>query len=284
MLWSTVASAFKLTLRELDYIQVLFFASFSSAAVLFIVLLIRGNVGEILRQSGRDVLRSALLGLLNPFLYYLVLFKAYSLLPAQEAQPLNFTWPVVLALLSVPLLKQKLRLKTILALLISFFGVVVISTRGDLFAWNFESPLGTILAVGSSLVWALYWIYNIKDEREPVLKLFLGFLFGFIYVSIAFVLFGLPLRLSWPGLGGAVYIGLFEMGITFVIWLRALSLADNTARVANLVFLSPFISLLFIRFIVGEEILPSSIIGLVLIVAGILIQTINPVKRKPVTA
>jgi drug/metabolite transporter (DMT)-like permease len=268
----------------LDYIQLLFLASLSSTAVLFVILIVKGRLKEIVRQSGRDILRSALFGLLNPFLYYLVLLKAYSLLPAQEAQPLNFTWPVVLALLSVPLLRQKLRLKAILALLISFAGVLVISTRGDFFAWSFQSPLGTILAVGSSLVWALYWIYNVKDKREPVLKLFLGFLFGTIYVSIAFALFGLPLRLTWAGLGGAVYIGLFEMGITFVLWLRALSLARDNARVANLVYLSPFISLLFIHFVVGEEILLSSLIGLILIVTGILVQAVNPIKRKAAAA
>lgn len=275
LFWSTVASAFKLALRELDYIQLLFLASLSSTAVLFIILLVRGNVKEIFAQSRKDVFRSALLGLLNPFLYYLVLFKAYSLLPAQEAQPLNFTWPIVLALLSVPLLKQKLRLKAILALLISFAGVLVISTRGDLFTWSFQSPLGTLLAVGSSLLWALYWIYNVKDVRDPVVKLFCGFLFGTLYISVAFVFFGMPLQLTWPGLAAAVYVGLFEMGITFIIWLRALSLADNNARVANLVYLTPFISLIFIHFVIGEDILLSSIVGLMLIVTGILMQTVS---------
>ena len=34
-------------------------------------------------------------GFLNPFLYYIILFKAYSLLPAQEALSLNYTWPLV---------------------------------------------------------------------------------------------------------------------------------------------------------------------------------------------
>ncbi len=275
LFWSTVASAFKLALRELDYIQLLFLASLSSTAILFIILLIRGNAKELFAQSRKNILRSALLGLLNPFLYYLVLFKAYSLLPAQEAQPLNFTWPVVLALLSVPLLKQKLQLKAILALLISFAGVLVISTRGEIFDWSFQSPLGTLLAVGSSLLWALYWIYNVKDGRDPVVKLFFGFLFGSIYVSIAFVFFGMPLQLTWPGIACAVYVGMFEMGITFVLWMRALSLADDSARVANLVYLSPFISLIFIHFVIGEDILLSSFIGLILIVVGILVQTIN---------
>ena len=42
-----------------------------------------------------------ILGLVNPFLYYLVLFKAYDLLPAQEAQAINYTWALMLAFLSV---------------------------------------------------------------------------------------------------------------------------------------------------------------------------------------
>ena len=40
-------------------------------------------------------------------LYYLILLKAYQLLPAQVAQPLNMIWPVILVFLSVPILKQK---------------------------------------------------------------------------------------------------------------------------------------------------------------------------------
>jgi drug/metabolite transporter (DMT)-like permease len=49
-------------------------------------------------------------------------------------------------------------------------------------------------------------------------------------------------------------------------------LSEATAKVSNLIFLSPFISLIFIRFVVGERILPSSIIGLGFIAGGILIQ------------
>ena len=60
------------------------------------------------------------LGLINPFLYYLVLFKAYDLLPAQEAQAINYTWALMLAFLSVIFLKQKLTLKDILAGIICF--------------------------------------------------------------------------------------------------------------------------------------------------------------------
>ena len=55
------------------------------------------------------------------------------------------------------------------------------------------------------------------------------------------------------------------MSITFVIWLMALKYSENTAKVSNLIFLSPFIALIFISITVGETIRIATLIGLVLI-------------------
>ena len=68
------------------------------------------------------------------------------------------------------------------------------------------------------------------------------------------------------------------MGITFVFWLSALKLSENTAKVGNLIFISPFLSLVFIHFLVGEDILASTFIGLALIISGILLQQIKQEK------
>jgi len=277
LFWSMVASAFKLVLRELDYIQVLFAVSLTSLVALFLIILLQGKFNQLKSQSGKQIMRSAFMGLINPFGYYLVLFKAYSLLPAQEAQPLNWTWPVVLSILSVPLLKQKLRLKSLVGILISFFGVIIISTRGHPLTMQFSNPWGVTLAVSSSLIWSLYWIFNLKDERDPVIKIFMCFVFGAIYITVALFLFtdfSIP---STLGILTAVYIGLFEMGITFILWMKALSLAKNNARIAGVAYLTPFISLVFIHLIVGETIAVSSVVGLSLIVSGILIGAVkNP--------
>ena len=132
LLWSTVATSFKLGLSELDYIQLIFFASATSVVVLFFILLIQGKVKLLLAQSPKQIGYSVMLGILNPLIYYLVLFKAYSLLPAQLAQPLNMVWPIVLTILSVPLLGQKIGKWSFAGLFISFAGVVVISSQGGL--------------------------------------------------------------------------------------------------------------------------------------------------------
>lgn len=272
LFWSTMASAFKVSLRYLDFLRLLFFSSIASVLVLFLILLIQNKLSLFKGYSGKDYLRSVMLGFLNPFLYYVVLFKAYSLLPAQEAQPLNYTWSIVLVLLSIPILKQRIGFKSVLAILISYFGVLIISTRGDLFGLTLSNPTGVALALGSSFIWALFWIYNVKDRRDDVAKLFLNSLFGFTFISITLLIFSKRPMFDIRGLTGATYVGFFEMGITFVLWLKALRLSRTTAQVSNLIYLSPFVSLVLIHLIVGETIMLSTITGLVFIVAGIILQ------------
>lgn len=272
LFWSTVASAFKVSLRYVDVFQLLFFSSLFSVVILFIILFIQNKLKLLQTYEAKDFLHSALLGFLNPFLYYIVLFKAYSLLRAQEALSLNYTWPIMLALLSIPILKQKIGFKSILAIFISFLGAFIIATKGNIISFKFTNILGVLLALGSTVIWSLFWIYNIKDKRDYVAKLFLNFVFGFIFILIAAPLFS---KISIPdmrGLFGAGYVGLFEMGITFIFWLKALQLSRTTAKVANLIYLSPFISLIIINRIVGENILVSTVIGLILIVTGIIVQ------------
>ena len=271
-LWSTVASAFKLTLDHMGFLEMLLGASVVSLAALFVIVLAQGKLAAIAHSSAKDLACSAALGFLNPFLYYVILFKAYSVLPAQEAQPLNWTWPIMLVLLSIAILKQPIRWASVLAIVISFSGVLVISTRGDVLAFRFTNLPGALLALGSSVIWALFWIYNVKDRRDEIVKLFLNFVFGSIFTLAAVLFFG-ELRVPpSAGLLGVLWIGLFEMGITFVSWLKALQLSRTTAQVSNLVYAAPFLSLFLIHFIVGEEILPSTVLGLVLIVAGVIVQ------------
>jgi len=272
LFWSTVASAFKISLRYISFLHLVFYASFVSSVCLFLILKSQSKLHLLKTYSKKEYLRSALFGFLNPFLYYVVLFKAYSLLPAQIAQPLNWTWPVMLVLLSIPLLNQKIKFKSILAIITSFIGVCIISTQGNILSFGFTNPAGVLLALSSSVIWALYWIYNIKDKRDETARLFLNFTFGFIYILITILIFSKIIIPEITGLLGATYVGLFEMGITYVVWLKALKMSRTTAQVSNFIYLAPFLSLIVIYFVVGEKILFSTIVGLIFIIAGILLQ------------
>ena len=272
LFWSTVATAFKLSLRYLSPIELLLYSGFFTTVLLGLILVLQGKWALLLKTQPKDLALSLGYGFLNPFLYYLVLLKAYDLLPAQQAQPLNYTWAITLSILAIPLLKQKVVWQQWVALFISYGGVLVISTEGKPFSFEFTDPFGVSLALGSTVIWALYWIFNTRDSRDPVVGLFLNFVCGFPFVLFYCLA---TTDLSWPpfaGLLGAAYVGTFEMGACFVLWLMALKKTRNTARISQLIFISPFMSLFFIHALVGEKILLSTLVGLVLIVAGLIIQ------------
>ena len=279
--WSTVATAFKIALREYDFIQLIFYASGVTVLFLFFVLLAQKKLKLVFNQTQKQWTYTLLMGAFNPLLYYLVLFKAYSLLPAQVAQPLNMIWPITLALLSVPLLKQKISWISIVALIISFAGVFFISSQGGVDGYKNTSAFGVFLAVGSSILWSLYWIFNVRDKRDEVIKLFLNYAVGFVFLIPVVIIFS-DFKIHWGNsLAAVIYSGIFEVGITYVLWLKAMNLTTTNAKIGNLVFFAPFLSLVFIHFVLKETIYITTFIGLIFIVAGVLVQQID--RRKKVS-
>ncbi|PWI33177.1 EamA family transporter [Vibrio albus] len=281
LLWSTVATAFKLTLEAFTPIQMLTVASAVSVLALGVICGVQGKRSQVLPTFSANPLFFLLLGLINPLGYYLILFKAYDLLPASLAQPLNYSWAITLTFMAALFLGQKIRKQDWLACLLGYSGVVVIATKGDLLALNFDSPAGVGLALLSTLLWAGYWILNTKNTADPVVSVFLGFTLALPF-AVALTLYE---NAHWPSAlnkwAAVSYVGLFEMGITFVLWLTALKSTQNTSRISNLIFVSPFISLFLLAQIIGEVIHPSTIIGLCLIVGGLVIQQLKKPTRRP---
>jgi drug/metabolite transporter (DMT)-like permease len=272
LMWSTVGSAFKLTLARISPLQMLLFASFISIVVLFIILLIQKKLPELKGSTSKDLFHSALNAILNPFLFYIVLFFSYDLLLTQEAMVINFTWPLPLTLLSIIILKQKISWKSVMAIMISFLGIVIIATKGDFQTLKFENPAGVALALGSTLIWSFFWIVNMRDKRDEVVKLFLNFLFGFLYILVTAIIMDIVVIPDWQAIAGVLYIGVFEMGVAYVFWLKGLQLSSTTAKVSNLLFIAPFISLILINLIVGEQLLWTTLAGLGFITVGIVLQ------------
>ncbi|UOE81029.1 DMT family transporter [Vibrio splendidus] len=281
LLWSTVATAFKLTLAEFSPIQMLTIASIVSSMALIAICAFQGKLSQLSTTFLSNPWYYLLLGLVNPLAYYLILFKAYDLLPASQAQAINYSWAITLTLMAAVFLGQKIRKQDWIACTFSYAGVVVIATKGDVLGMQFDSPLGVALALLSTLLWAGYWILNTKNKADPVVGVLLGFL-----VALPFAI-GLTIyegesfsQITAKGWMAVTYVGLFEMGITFVLWLSALKLTNNTARISNLIFASPFISLMLLSTIIGEEIHPATLFGLMLIIAGLVIQQIKWGKKK----
>ena len=283
LFWGTSATAFKLGLKSFSHVQLLFWSSLSATIILLTILLIQGKKKELLSTTPKQLSISILEGFLNPFLYYFILFKAYSLLPAQVAQPLNYIWPIVLVLLAAMFLKQKLHWYDFIALVLSFFGVVLISSQGRIDIFSISSPLGITLALLSSLVWASFWIINVRDTgRDEAVKLFLSFAFATILCLIAMLMTDGFNDISIYGILSSIYIGAFEMGITFVLWLKAMKYTRNTAKLGNIAYLVPFVALMFVSLVLKEKVIWTTIIGLIVIIGAILFQQYLGRKSKKV--
>ncbi|MCE1167632.1 MAG: DMT family transporter [Sphingobacteriia bacterium] len=270
--WSTIGTAMKLTVEQTDLLPLLLISVSTALLILLTFIFVSGKTALILPKNRQEWLYSIVSGSLNPTAYYLILLRAYDLLPAQEAGTLNYFWPFVLVILSIPILKQNPGWKGLIGILIGFSGLIIISTHGDPGSLAFSNTTGVILAISSAFIWASFWLLNMKDKRDDIIKLFNSFLVAFIILAISLIISPTSQTISTKGLLGGVYLGIFEMGITFILWLKALKWAPNTATVSNLVFLSPFISLIIISIVLKEAILPSTLLGLVLIVIGILIS------------
>ena len=270
--WSTVATAFKLALEHLEPIQLVFYSTLFSVIVLFFIALIQGKIGLIKSFSKRALMQCAFLGLLNPCLYYIILFKGYDILPAQEAMVINFSWPIMIVILSIPILKQKIDIKSFLSIIVCYVGVVVIASKGDVFSMQFENSLGVVYILITTVIWSLFWLFNTKNSNDSVVSLFLIFLFSLPYILIITYFSNSFIIPSLKGVIGSAYIGLFEMGISVVLWQSALKISTTVSRVASLVFITPFLSLLILHFVLKEDILTSTIFGVILICSGLILQ------------
>lgn len=270
--WATVATAFKLALTGLTPRQLVTIASLVSVIVFAVVITRNRQWNAAMKALRHSPGRYVLLGLLNPAIYYWVLFMAYDALPAQQAQAINYSWAMAYSLLAIPVLGQKLSPRELCALGIAYSGVVVIATGGN---WSLADSnwAGIGLALVSTLLWAGYWLINTRNTDAPSHALLWCFVIGLLALLVA--------ELMWPqqwphwrepAYLAAIYVGIFEMGLTFLLWLSALRLAVSSAKVSALIFLSPVASLGLIYLVLGEAIQITTLLGLGAILFGLYLQ------------
>lgn len=281
--WSTVATAFKMSLRYFSHYEMLIVASFT-ALLIFAIAMTCQRKWHLLKQlSKKQWIIFALIGALNPVAYYLVLFKAYNLLPAQVAQPINYSWPIILLVLLALFANKPIPKKKYVGMVLSLSGVALISLgSGGINGASFPIS-GLLLALLSALLWAAFWmVNNLNKKTDGTVNLFMSFLYGSVYLLIGTLFFEVDLR-SIPGVASSIYVGALEMGIPFIFFSLALRQTNNPTLINQLCYLSPFISLFIIHIVLGEQIYHTTYIGLFLIIFGILFNEYlisRTIKRK----
>jgi drug/metabolite transporter (DMT)-like permease len=273
LLWASIPVTSKKVLVELSNLQMLFYSSVLSAAAIGVIAVVQGKISTMKRYRWSDYRELSILGFLGAFLYYVLLYGAFARTTAAEGFILAYTWPILVSILAVILLGEKLTGLKVLAIGISFVGVVVIVTQGRIFTVNFTSLSGDMLALAGALVFALFSVLGKRKNFDQVVGAFVYFVVAFICVTATVLLFSevkLPSASIWPWL---IYNGLFVNGVTYIFWFKALEHGD-TFVVSNALYLTPFLSLIYVYYFLNEPIHASSVVGLVIIVAGILLQSL----------
>ncbi len=272
-LWSTMATAFKWALEFSSPMQLIALAATVSWIFFAARLVYLRRLSQIGQISNATLVGCLGLGLLNPAIYYWVLFTAYDLLPAQDAMAINYTWGLTLPFIAACFSRLLPSATEASLALVSYFGILIIVTDGSLTTFEFENTTGVILAIVSTILWGLSWVINTRTvERakvDPELALLLNFTLAVpILWVILFATESLP-ALTIGSITGGLYVGLFEMGVAFVLWMKAMQLTAKPIQISSLIFLSPPLSLVFIATVLGEPVAASTLVGLGFILIGL---------------
>lgn len=271
LLWSTTATVTKLLLGSLNSMQILVVGSFLAFAFLLIINLIKGNFKELKKYKIKDYIQIAGIGVFGTFLYNLFLYLGINTLQASQAFIINYLWPIMTVVFACIILKEKITTKKIFAIIISFVGVIIVTANGDIFNLEKNSIIGASYCILAAVSYGLFSVLNKKKNYNKYLSMMLYYLVSFIISLIYIIISKNIFEIQVNQLLGLFWIGIFTSATAFTSWALALEKGD-TAKISNLAYITPFLSLIWTSLLLKEDFSIYSVIGLIVIVLGIFIQ------------
>lgn len=274
LIWSTLATVAKLVLNDIPSFQALAASSVFAFLFLLIVNIINGSIKELKKYRIKDYLKMAGLGFLGLFMYSALYYYGISALGSQEACILNYLWPMMIVLFACVILKEKLTAIKIFAMLISFSGIVVLSLGESQANMNVRI-LGICACVLAAVCYGLFSVLNKRHSLNQNVTMMIIWLTTAVLSLIASLFFEKQqpiLGLQWLGLA---WLGIVVNAIAYLLWAIALKGADDSAKIANLAYLVPFLSIILSALVLGEKLSVNAVIAVALIIGGILLQSVS---------
>ena len=278
LIWSTMAPVVKLILSEVPSLEALAVSSIMAACFLFVFNLLRGKLRRLKEYSGKQIGAMTGLGFIGIFLYSALYYAGLTQMTAQEACVVNYLWPIMIMVFSIVILKERFTPVKGIAMLCSFAGIVILSLGGGA-AGEGNRLIGILCCMAAAILYGLFSVLNKKLNYDQNLAMMIFWL----VCAVLSAALGLCTE-TWIPIAGAQWIGLIWMGlasyaIAYLLWALALREAENTSLIANLAFLVPFLSVIWCAVFLKEPLQVQAVIALVLIVGGILLQSLWGRKR-----
>ena len=206
----------------------------------------RKNLFEIAKMP----LKIWALGVGGLFGYHFLLFIAMQNAPILQASLINYLWPLLIVLFSTLLPKShgggKLAWWHIIGALLGLFGVVLIVSNGNDFAFSSNAGFGYIAAGAAAFVWASYSVLSRLVSHIPTHAVTLFCLVTALLASFAHVVFEQTILpqglLQWLAI---LALGIGPVGGAFYLWDYAMKQGDIKILGAG-AYLTPLLSTLIL--------------------------------------
>lgn len=278
LIWSTTASLVKLLLSGIPNMEAMAISCGLSTLFLFAVNLITGKIKLMKSYSLKDYAIMAGLGFLGLFVYTVLYYFGIDNLTAQEACVLNYLWPIMLVVFSCIILKEKLTGMKAVAMICSFGGIVILSLGGGEIPQG-NAILGILSCIGCATCYGLFCVLNKKYDHDQAIAMMIMWGVTGMCSAILGPITEEWVSISWAELGGLSWLGIAINAIGYLVWAMALAGSDNTAKIANLAYLTPFLSIIVSAVFLKESLKLNALVALVLIIGGILMQNIRLTKK-----
>jgi len=276
-LWGLIPVVARMGQSSLDNHQFLFWSSLVSFSVLFSNAYLLGELSEIKIYSLKDFAFIALLGLLGTYIYYLFLYLGYAKAKGLEVLVVQYTWPILIVVLSVFILKEMLTYKKLLAITLGFLGVLVVLSKGELSQIEVSHPTVILLVGAGAFCFALFSVLSKTVKKSAIVVVSLYFLVALIASSISMLCFSKFQLPTNNEIAPILINGVLVNGYSYIFWKKALQ-ATQASYLAPFTFIAPILSALYLVVFFGEPFLMAYGIGLLLIVAGGLVNTLGKLR------
>ncbi len=275
LIWATLATVVKIILYDIPNFEALTISSVFAFVFLLIMNIINGSVKELKHYRLKNYLMMSGLGFLGLFLYSALYYYGISALSSQEACILNYLWPLMIVVFACILLKEKLTARKLIAMGMSFAGIVVLTVGTGGAASSGNRLWGIVACVTAAVCYGLFSVLNKKHSLNQNITM----MWIWLTVSVCSLVSGMIYEkwqpivgIQWLGLG---WLGVVVNAVAYLLWAIALKNAEDSAKVANLAYLVPFLSIVLSSVVLKEQITVNMVIAVVLIVGGILLQSIR---------
>lgn len=278
-IWSTTAAMVKKMLFDIPNLEALSVSSYLAFIFLLVVNAKNGMIREMKNYSIKDYGIMGGLGFVGLFLYSALYYYGLSQLSSQEAYILNYLWPIMLVVFSCLILKERMTVMKGLAMVCSFIGIIILSMgNGGITTGN--TALGMAGCIIAAACYGLFSVLNKKSDFNQNISMMIIWL----VTAVSSMILGLMTE-TWIPIKGAQWLGMLWLGVVidavaYLLWALALKGTENTAKIANLAYLTPFLSLIVSAVFLKEKLQMRALVALIFIIGGILLQ--NFYERKKV--